>query len=538
MKFLEKNINVLLGIFVLVFVIYGLTLWGDFVFDDRYIVDQYELLRNSDLKEIFLMPYWSAEAGLYRPITLLSYSLNYIFIGASPFGFHLINLILYGLVCFYIFKFLEKLFSNRNFALLTTFIFLILPIHTEVVANIIGRAEILALLFSILFLNELIREKINYWLLGLFLFLAIGSKETAVAVLPIALLIIYYKKMSKTTFEMPQSQKVVFDIFYQFLATISALIFYFSLRLVVLGSQHFLGVETSLVENPLLFASFFDRFATALSILTMYFGKIFIPLNLCSDYSYNQIPVLTNFWHFSSLLGLTIFISFLFSIFYFIKKQPIISLGSAIFIFSFLPISNLFFPIGTIAGERLMFYPSFGLAMIISFVSIKIYEHKKIENSLYKKIILIIFVCFSIFYIFIGITRSTDWLNEKKLFLSAGQCASRSVLSLSNMGTVYYFEGKYKEAEQEFLKSVKIYDGYSRGLNNLGLVYWKIGDHKKAKEFYLKALQTKFPYPGAYENLALLYLSQGDVQGAKRWLLVFFSGNKKTVDDYIRSYTK
>ena len=141
-KFYTKTAWVLAIFFVLIVAIYGRTLWGDFVFDDRGVVDHYAVLSNPfEIKKIFLMPYLTEDAGLYRPVTIYSYSLNYFIFGTAPFGFHLVNLILYGLTCFFLFKLLRRIFDNKAFAFLSALIFLVLPIHTEVVANIIGRTR-------------------------------------------------------------------------------------------------------------------------------------------------------------------------------------------------------------------------------------------------------------------------------------------------------------------------------------------------------------------------------------------------------------
>jgi hypothetical protein len=78
MDFFKKNKNVLIFFSLLIVVIYGLTLWGDFVLDDGSLINfQYILSNPLKIKQIFMLPYWSVEAGLYRPVVVFSYSLNY-----------------------------------------------------------------------------------------------------------------------------------------------------------------------------------------------------------------------------------------------------------------------------------------------------------------------------------------------------------------------------------------------------------------------------------------------------------------------------
>lgn len=506
---MKKEHKILLLFAGLILIIYGQSLWGGFVFDDRGINDYREILSSiSSLKATVLQPYWEVDAGLYRPITLLSYALNIIFLGGSAMSFHLINLLLYFGICVAVYVFLKRLFDNENLALVTALIFLALPIHTEVVANITGRSELLALFFSLLLLIELTKEKTNFWLTGLYTFLAIGAKETAIAVLPIALLVVWIK-------EKDLNLSIVDKHFKPVSAVVIGISFYFFARFFVLGPEHFLGVETSLIENPLLFADAGGRIATALSILWMYVEKSLVPLGLCSDYSYNQIPVV-GFANLKTILGGLIYLSSIISAFVFWKRKPVVALASAWFALSFLLVSNFLFPIGTIAGERLFFYTSLGFALLIALLLLKVTR---------KEVIILVLIVYALF----SLHRQSVWMTEEKLFLNAVQCAPNSVLSRSNAGAAYLFMGNLDEAIKQLEISREIKPIYSKGLNNLGLVYWKKGRFEDAEKLYHESLRQRYPYPGAIENLSLLYLSRGDKNGALRWLRIRYPN----VDDSV-----
>ncbi len=499
---MKKDHIIFLSFATLILLIYGQSLWGGFVFDDRGILDYHSILSGlGSLKAALLQPYWEVDAGLYRPITLLSYALNIIFLGGSAMSFHLVNLALYFGICSAIFVFLRKLFSNEKLALLSTLIYLVLPIHTEVVANITGRSELLALFFSILTLIEFTKEKSNFWLAGLYILLAIGAKETAVAVLPLAFLVILIK-------EGGLKRELLGKYFRPFSASVIGTCLYFFARFFILGPDHFLGIQTSLIENPLLFASASSRIATGLSILRMYVQKTFWPFGLCSDYSFNQVS-LVSFSNFGAILGLLILVAGAISTFYFWKRKPIISLASAIFVVSFLPVSNLFFLIGTIAGERLFFFPSLGFAILMALVL----------SKLEKKAVIIALL---IIYSAIAFNRQSVWLTEEKLFLNAVECAPNSVLSRSNAGAAYLFRGELDKAAEQLEISREIKPIYSKGLNNLGLVYWKMGHNSEAERLYHEALTQKYPYAGAIENLILLNQSEQDENGVLRWLRIAY----------------
>ncbi|MDO8659373.1 MAG: glycosyltransferase family 39 protein [Candidatus Parcubacteria bacterium] len=528
LNFLKKNWVVLVIFSVLVLIIYGQSLSGDFVYDDRGIIGNAEVLSNiGHVEDIFMHPYWEAENGLYRPMTLLSYSFNFIIFGQSPFSFHLVNLILYIFICFFIYLLIKKLFKQELFAFLSAILFLVLPIHTEVVANITGRSELLALFFGLLAMLEFSKEKINFYWLGLWSFMAVGGKETGVAIVPIIFLMLYHKE-----------NKINLEIIKKYFKEISAVIistgFYFFLRFFSLGTDNFLNIKTSLVENPLLFTDTFSRFATSLKILWMYFHKTFWPVNLCNDYSFNQIPIIHNWLNFGTILGLLIIALSMFLIIKYFKKNPTLSLGATIFLFAFLPVSNLFFPIGTVAGERLFFFPTLGIVILTAFLIYKIYISIKKENT--KTIYLISIAILFLVYGILSLNRQSVWTTEEKLFLSGAKCAPNSVLSRSNEGAMYLLKGDLNKAEEILLVSMNMKPIYSKGINNLGLVYAKKGDYKKAKEMYLLALKQEYPYSGAIENLISLYLNTGKIENAKHWLMIMYPYDEATIDASIKNY--
>lgn len=512
LDFVKKNKEICLIILagLVILVMYGSSLWGDFVFDDREIVAHQSFLENPlNWPKVLMNPYWNVEDGLYRPITIFSYGLNYFLFGSGATNFHLINLLLYLLSSYLLFLFLKKLLPENNLlAYLSSLLFLILPIHTEVVANIVGRAEILALLFSLLGLLELLKKVPNKWLTILWLVLAMGSKETAIAILPIALLIVWRQQGKfKKIFT-----KEIWENFW-FPVGLSAFI-YLSIRFWVLGFHFFTNTAT-LVENSLKFVSFSERIFTALKILSLYVYKTIFPFNLCSDYSFNQIAIEKSFFSGGVILGCLMLVGSIIGIIYFFRKKFEISLALSFFLFPFLIVSNLLTPIGTIMGERLFYFPSVGLVILL--ISLIISVKNRVSNQIAKKWGMVFLILISLFYIAKSFERSLDWLNEERLFISAGQCASHSVLSLSNLATVYYFQGDYETAEKIILDSYQIYDGYTKANNNLGLIYWKRGELDKAQEQYFKAFENYPPYEGVYENLVLFYLSQGKKTEAQKW---------------------
>ncbi|MFN3550572.1 MAG: tetratricopeptide repeat protein, partial [Endomicrobiia bacterium] len=205
---------------------------------------------------------------------------------------------------------------------------------------------------------------------------------------------------------------------------------------------------------------------------------------------------------------------------------------SIIFLWPYLLISNLITPIGTIMGERLMYFPSAGICLIISNFILNLFSNKM--SKIYRFFAIVVLLSFSIFYIIRTYIRNFDWKDQTTLFISAAKVSPNSVLSRSNLGAVYLLSGDYIRAEKEILAANKIYPYYPPAVNNLGLIYkWK-KDYKKAEELFIKAINIA-GYPPAVENLALVYFEQGRFKEAKEMLKIFFQNDQTKVQNYLFS---
>ncbi|MFA6146120.1 MAG: DUF1736 domain-containing protein [Patescibacteria group bacterium] len=566
---MQKSI-ILIYCLILAFLIFGITLQNGFVFDDMAIVRDNLMIRNlANIPQFFNSPYSSLEAGIYRPVTILSFSLNYfLFTQKSLWGqmpaawsFHFINIILHALNCWLLFLLIKQLTKQKLLPYLTVLFFLILPIHTEAVTGIVGRAELLALCFSLISLlsflcfksiRQLAEKKILFG--GLAFLLALLSKENAVAIIPIYIFIAFYfvifppeadrpwaensksysfwqkihpvrsrpaKGTATTALGQSASNGVkitILNFWREFLALFVTFGIYLIMRFSVL-KEYLFGNNATMVENPLDFAPVWQRILTSFKVLCLYLEKSFWPINLSSDYSYNQIPLVTGAFDWRMLIGLIAFLFLIFCLFWPIKKQnfSLFGLASIFFLFPFLPIANLFFPIGTIMAERLMYFPSIGLCLFLAIILSKLYNARSQKN--FKPLFFIIVVGLTVFYGARSFARNKDWYDEKTLFFSAAQASPNSVLSRSNKGAIYLLDGNYDKALEETQAANKIYPFYPPAMNNLGLLYYYQHQYDLAEKQFLKTIVISSGYINAYENLALVYFDQAKYQDAKNILL-------------------
>lgn len=113
----------------------------------------------TQLSQIFFDDFWGnplAHPGShksYRPLCTLSYRLNYLIGGLEPFGYHLVNVLLHSMATALVTYTASRLFHKFIPSLITGLLFACHPIHTEAVAGIVGRADIMACIFFLLSLN-------------------------------------------------------------------------------------------------------------------------------------------------------------------------------------------------------------------------------------------------------------------------------------------------------------------------------------------------------------------------------------------------
>lgn len=138
------------------FLLFANTLGHGYNMDDGMVTNNHKLTSKglSAIGEIFTSPYYSDAMGYaygYRPIVHLSFALEHELFGQKPGAGHFINVILFALSVVLFFKLLVKWAGEKNilFAGIATLLFAVHPIHTEVVASLKNRDEILAFLFSI-----------------------------------------------------------------------------------------------------------------------------------------------------------------------------------------------------------------------------------------------------------------------------------------------------------------------------------------------------------------------------------------------------
>ena len=485
-------------------VLYGVSVFGGFVQDDlRVIAGDADMGKPSALAAAWMRPYYyvdGTKAGAYRPLTSFSFYANALITGAKPWGFHLVNVLMYGGVCILVLKLLEKLKVGQAFW--WTVLFVVLPIHTEAVNNIVGRAEMLSLG---LLLGAILLQFEKKWEMSALVFLlALLTKETAIVGLPVLLFLITKEKETKET-------KIGLGMFYVLVAGL-----FLGLRMMVLGSNGMASMAT-MVENPLKFAAVGDRVRTAFGLVSLGLEKTLFPLYLSYDYSFNQIPVMASWLNGRVMLGVMLMILSLVSLMTGLRKNKIWILGQALFWGPIAVTGNFLFSVGTIFGERLWFWSSLGVILLLSVI----FDDLKYTKYPYStpspstgrpRSVRYFGTSAPMFLLIVMITlyggraflRNLDWLSQERLFLRDASYVKQSVMAQSNAAAMYLIRGDWEGGKKFMEKADKIFPKYPELLNNWGMYYlWK-GDTVKAKAKFEECLVERPEYYLCTKNLESL----------------------------------
>lgn len=185
----------LLGL-LLVACIYAPTLGAPLVWDDLVLITDSTTIHSLSVPEAFLKPFWLNSAGsvgtaaYYRPLTKLSFALDYALHGENPAGYHLTNVVLHLVAAGLLFALLRRRRAPLGLAWLVMVLWALLPRLTEGAAWVSGRTDVLAAVFVLAaLLVHRPGQPRRLALAALFGWFALFSKEAGIGVfLALALL--------------------------------------------------------------------------------------------------------------------------------------------------------------------------------------------------------------------------------------------------------------------------------------------------------------------------------------------------------------
>jgi tetratricopeptide (TPR) repeat protein len=335
-------------------VCYANSLPNAFILDDILIVGANEHIRHIDPVHFLFQSYWGDlnHAGIYRPLTIFSYSLEYPIWHVWAPGFRLTNLLIHAVNGWLVFLLALGLLESPAAALAASVVYVIHPAQTEAVVSIVGRSELLAAGFF--FAAWLAFRKGHTWLSALAYFLAVLAKESAITFPAIAMI-----EMAITSGSLQKLQ----NSWRRFAVLALTGVGYLALRFYVLGG---LGIPaTGQYLNGTL--TLFQRWLTSGRVFLQYFRLLVAPGQIASDYDFNSIAI-ASATDWDAWLGLGIVASLIIGALIVAKRRPAVSVGILFFFVALLPVSNWIMPIALLMAERFLYTPIFGFALLAGLI--------------------------------------------------------------------------------------------------------------------------------------------------------------------------
>lgn len=503
-------------------IVYFSALGNGFTYDDKIIVEQNERIRSLDQIPQVWQSHWWLDPNvddsfgvhrlgdrLYRPLSMTSFSLNYAISGLEPFAFILTNVLLHGLVTLLVWQFARALLKDRWLALSSGLLFAVHPVHAEVVANSVGRAELLAALFMLCSGLCLLGQQQPGWKAGivaaLFGLLALFSKESAICMAPVlGCLLIYRKRMEGWTTS-PGWWGMQLG-----LAALPAVI-YLPIRFFALGGTLVRLGDTDFVMNPLQDASMLGKLTGVLSIAGHYTRLLLLPVDLSSDYSYAVIthePVFTGM----TLLGGLSVLAMLCCLGGWLRTSPLmlkVATLSSMFLASYVLISNAVIHIGVTLAERLMYWPSVPAVLLISVLAVELYRQMASAPTAKPGLLGLVKVAGIALVIALGLrsaVRAPEWTSDAVLFPIDAETQPQSALLASRAAQMLYSEiAAYEdqsvrrillqEATRHADRALEIFPSLPDAMYTRAVIYLTEGDREKALAYLEAAAQVKFSDP-------------------------------------------
>ena len=306
-----------------------------FVEDDRAVVAANPRAHSiPQAVRAFDQPYWGDE--FYRPLTVLSFAVDWTVSGGRAGWLHLMNALWHGVASVLVALLLARALSPAA-ALAGGLLFALHPVHTEAVAGLVGRAEVLA---AAGMFGAVLSARQRRWAAAVACAAAaMLSKEHGV----ITGVLIVLDRWLQRPDEPPYPRGL-----YVALAIVTA---------VFLGAWYLIGRRaTGDVASVFIGAGTTERLELALPAVARATGLLVWPLNLSADYGPRVIPAYRAF-SLAALAGSVMVVAMLAGGWWVRRTVPALTFAAWAGAAAYLPTSNLLFPSGIVLAERALYVP-------------------------------------------------------------------------------------------------------------------------------------------------------------------------------------
>lgn len=505
----SNRVNAGLALILIALAVYLNTFGFEFAYDDfRFVVYNKAIHKLGNAPSFFVAP---VSEVCYRPITFLSLALDHAAAGLRPALYHVENVLLHALVTLLLYRLLLP--AGAGAAWLAAAVFAVTPLHTEVVANVTSRSELLAALFGLLALGvarsgarkadvpgtaspnrtrpNRARALLPAFLSGGLYLLALMSKESAVAIPALALVMSWpLGRRAADDAGAPRAPDVPpADRLRRYLRSVPlgplcgmavALGVYLLLRRHALGQVQW--PREAMLDNPLMYSDLSTRLRTALMVLGQNLRLSLVPWPLSADYTFPETPLIVH-WSDPRFLGWTALVAGAAAALAAGRRFPNIARGMAWWLAAMLPLSNLFMTFGTIRAERMLYLASMGTCLALAEAAVRL----RVPDSGAKLGRLAWAAALAGLLTLLGVQtvrRNMVWKDRGSVILATARDAPRSIRANYQMAEHLMRSGDCAAAAPYYGRVLAIYPAFGMARYNLAACYEKLGRLDLAEPLY------------------------------------------------------
>jgi protein O-mannosyl-transferase len=490
---------------IVAIVIYLGALANGFAYDDLPVIPDNDWVRHGmTLTHALTLPYWPAGA-LYRPVTSFSYAVDWLVGGGSPVLFHAVNIAWYALGAALVTRLALEWWPPLA-ALLAGLLFAVHPVHVESVANVVGRAELLAgvTLVGLALVVMAPRPLTNARLFGIAALaaLALGAKETGV----VAPIVAWATAAMRRDVQPGDTRRIT-------LAALVGVALVLAQRATVLGT-----LAGDAPHSAFLVSTRLQSLALALETLPRALGLLVVPQLPRIDYSPTS-AALTHPEPALVLLGAVLVVAGALVVVLHARRPSRWSWAAVFAVATFAPVSNLVLHTGVVLADRTLYSPSIGLSMLAGgALAALLSRHSPLPRPVLPIISLATAVAFVIAGCIYTLRTVAVWHDNVSVFTAMRDRSPTSYRGYYLLGKGRRTNGPSPVAHQDYITAIALFDGdpgllYDAGMNALG-----VGDTTDALKWLAAAIDRSPTQRRARTSLVLLHLHRSELAPARQLL--------------------
>ncbi|RHY33720.1 hypothetical protein DYB32_001462 [Aphanomyces invadans] len=521
-----------LYVVALAFAVFANTLSCGFVWDDRAAILTNRDIRSDDtttIADLFHHDFWGtpitspSSHKSFRPITVLSFRLNHAIGAFDPWGYHFVNVLLHAVTSALVVVVGRRVTAYPRASqqvrapVLAGLVFAVHPIHCDSVASVVGRADVLCTLVSLVavlvYQNAMAgHTKANWMYFGtaislivLGAFFAVCLFSELVYLTPCAATMC--KELGATTvailvvlelLQLRQHPTIAYTPPFRLGLLVTFGVCAIAAR-VLLNGPTVLYKWTEMENDISLLPLGLPKALTIAHTHAWYLYKMAWPHYLSYDYGFKTIPIITSVADPRNLLTILAY-GCVTALAVVALRQwrscPSVLVMASFAIFPFVPAANVLFPVGTIVAERLLYFPSVGVSFLVGFtLDMAIQRASRVQHLALLGLVAALLVAAAAR----TISRNLDWADETALFEASVKVAPWSTKVLSNLSKVL-LNSDAPRAAAYLERALYVLPQYPIGHLNLGLAYVNMGKLLHCMDSLLKASEIDHSL-GAYSYL-------------------------------------